>query len=103
MHFINGACMKTAVSTGGLMLAGAGWMSNLMVYLINTYHVQKIDAVQISTIILGFMNLFPVFAAIIADSFLSCFTVIWIFSFTSLLVCYTVILYLLQFIIPFYL
>ncbi|XP_019199212.1 PREDICTED: protein NRT1/ PTR FAMILY 2.6-like [Ipomoea nil] len=73
------------VSTGGLMLGGAGWMTNLMVFLINTYHVQKIDAVQISTLIHAFFNLFPVFAAIIADSFLSSFTVIWIFGFTSLL------------------
>nr|GMD69415.1 protein NRT1/ PTR FAMILY 2.6-like [Ipomoea batatas] len=73
------------VTTGGLMLGGAGWMSNLVVYLINTYHVQKIDAVQISTLIHAFFNLFPLFAAIIADSFFSCFTVIWIFGFTSLL------------------
>ncbi|KAH9700873.1 protein NRT1/ PTR FAMILY 2.6 [Citrus sinensis] len=64
---------------------GEGWVANLMVYMIQEFHITSINSALISNIVNGFVNLFPVLGAIIADSFLGSFQVIWISSFISLL------------------
>ncbi|KAL2488892.1 Protein NRT1/PTR FAMILY 2.7 [Forsythia ovata] len=69
----------------GLTLAGGGWLSNLIVYLIEEFHIYSIDAAQINNVVNGCTSLFPVVGAIIADSFLGSFTIIWISSLISLL------------------
>ena len=70
----------------GLTLAGQGWMNNLIVYMIGEYNVKSIDAAQIWNVVNGCVTMFPILGAIIADSFLGCFSVIWISSLISLLV-----------------
>ncbi|XP_049342985.1 protein NRT1/ PTR FAMILY 2.7-like [Solanum verrucosum] len=72
-------------SSVGLTLAFVGWTSNLIVYLIKEFDVESIDAVQIANLVNGAGSLTPVLAAIIADSFLGCFSTIWISSIISLL------------------
>ncbi|WMV35835.1 hypothetical protein MTR67_029220 [Solanum verrucosum] len=52
---------------------------------LSEFDVESIDAAQISNLVNGAGNLIPVLAAIIADSFLGCFTTIWISSIISLL------------------
>lgn len=69
-----------------LTLAAGGWQANLIVYPIREYNVKSIDAAQISNVVSGCTSLFPVIGAIIADSFLGCFPVIFISSGISLLV-----------------
>ncbi|XP_049409057.1 protein NRT1/ PTR FAMILY 2.3-like [Solanum stenotomum] len=49
------------------------------------FDVESIDAVQIANLVNGAGSLTPVLAAIIADSFLGCFSTIWISSIISLL------------------
>lgn len=72
-------------STAALTLAGGGWMSNLIVYLIQEFRIKSIDAAQIFNVVNGSTSFIPVIAAIIADSFLGCYTVVWISSFISFL------------------
>ncbi|XP_068339100.1 protein NRT1/ PTR FAMILY 2.6-like [Pyrus communis] len=69
----------------GLTLAAGGWLSNLIVYLIQEFNVKSIDAAQISNIVAGSSSFFPVIGAIIADSFSGPFSVISISSCISLL------------------
>ncbi|XP_059660644.1 protein NRT1/ PTR FAMILY 2.7-like [Cornus florida] len=69
----------------GLTLAVGGAMANLIVYLIGKFNVKSIDAAQIGNVVNGCSSLFPVIGAIIADSFLGCYSVISISSFISLL------------------
>ncbi|KAM3374123.1 protein NRT1/ PTR FAMILY 2.7 [Capsicum galapagoense] len=69
----------------GLTLAFGGWSFNLIVYLIQGFDVESIDAAQISNLVNGAGNLIPVLAAIITDSFLGSFSAIWISSIISLL------------------
>lgn len=54
-------------------------------YLIKEFGVESIDAAQISNLVNGAGSLIPVLAAIMADSFLGCFSTIWISSIISLL------------------
>ncbi|XP_049387454.1 protein NRT1/ PTR FAMILY 2.7-like, partial [Solanum stenotomum] len=68
-----------------LTLAFGGWTSNLIVYLKKEFDVESIDAAQISNLVNGAGSLIPILAAIIADSFLGCFSIIWLSSFISLL------------------
>ncbi|KAL3530635.1 hypothetical protein ACH5RR_009957 [Cinchona calisaya] len=70
---------------GSLTLAGGGWVSNLVVYLINKFNLKSIDATQVMNVVNGSSSLFPVVGAIVADSFLGCYTVIWTSAFISLL------------------
>ncbi|PHU15895.1 Protein NRT1/ PTR FAMILY 2.7 [Capsicum chinense] len=72
-------------SSIGLTLAYGGWSFNLIVYLIKEFDVESIDAAQISNLVNGAGSLIPVLAAIIADSFLGCYSTIWISSIISLL------------------
>ncbi|XP_022731455.1 protein NRT1/ PTR FAMILY 2.7-like [Durio zibethinus] len=76
--FISGAL-------AGLTLAGGGWVANLIVYLIQVFNLKSIDAAQVSNVVNGGSSLFPIVGAIIADSFLGCFSVVSIFSCISLL------------------
>ncbi|PWA74683.1 Major facilitator superfamily domain, general substrate transporter [Artemisia annua] len=69
----------------GLTLAAGGWNNNVIVYLIEEFNIKNIEAAQIANIINGCVNLFPVVAAIFADSFLGSFGVIVISSSLSLL------------------
>ncbi|GLT43230.1 hypothetical protein SLA2020_171970 [Shorea laevis] len=69
----------------GLMLAGWGWLRNLIVYLIEEFNVKSIDATQITNIVTGGINLLPIISAILADSFLGSFYVVAISSCFSLL------------------
>ncbi|KAL3530633.1 hypothetical protein ACH5RR_009955 [Cinchona calisaya] len=69
----------------GMTVAALGWSANLIVYLIDKYNIESIDAAQIFNVVNGCMALFPIIVAIIADSFLGCFAVIWISSIISLL------------------
>ncbi|XP_004294684.1 PREDICTED: protein NRT1/ PTR FAMILY 2.6-like [Fragaria vesca subsp. vesca] len=69
----------------GLTLAAGGWASNIIVYLIQEFNVKSIDAAQVSNVINGSSNFFPVIGAIIADSFFGSFPVISVSSFISLL------------------
>ncbi|PIN02904.1 H+/oligopeptide symporter [Handroanthus impetiginosus] len=71
-------------SVAGMMLAAGGLLNNLIVYLIQEFNVKSINAAQIYNVVSGCTNFFPVIAAIIADSFLGCFPVIWISSLVSL-------------------
>ncbi|KAJ9541361.1 hypothetical protein OSB04_027867 [Centaurea solstitialis] len=69
----------------GLALAMGGWNNNITVYLIQEFNMKSIDAAQITNILNGCINLFPIVAAIVADSYLGCFSVIVISSSLSLL------------------
>ncbi|XAR59802.1 hypothetical protein NMG60_11015777 [Bertholletia excelsa] len=68
-----------------LSLSLAGWMVNLMVYLIEEFKMSSIDAALIGNLVFGCTMMFPVVGAIIADSFLGCFSVVCISSLISLL------------------
>ncbi|KAL0436853.1 UNVERIFIED_CONTAM: protein NRT1/ PTR FAMILY 2.7 [Sesamum radiatum] len=72
-------------SVAGLTLGGGGWLNNLIVFLIQEFNIKSINAAQINNVICGCSNFFPVLAAVLADSFLGCFSVIWISSIISLL------------------
>ncbi|XP_043701387.1 protein NRT1/ PTR FAMILY 2.7-like isoform X1 [Telopea speciosissima] len=69
----------------GLTLASAGWLSNLIVYLIEEFNVKSVDAAQISNVVSGCTSLFPIAGAVLADSLFGCFSVITFSSIVSLL------------------
>ncbi|XP_060168878.1 protein NRT1/ PTR FAMILY 2.6-like [Lycium barbarum] len=69
----------------GLSLASGGWMSNLIVYLIDEFNMKSIKAAKVYNVVNGLTTLFPIVGGIIADSFLGCFSVIWISSLISAL------------------
>ncbi|XVE59136.1 hypothetical protein DITRI_Ditri05aG0021500 [Diplodiscus trichospermus] len=69
----------------GLMIAGWGWLTNLIVYLIEEFNVKSIDATQISNVVNGSINMIPIIGAMLADSFLGSFHVVSISSGFSLL------------------
>lgn len=68
------------------MLSGFGWLANLIIYLVQEFNVESINATQIANVVHGCINLLPVLGAIIADSFLGSFHVAAISSFISMLV-----------------
>ncbi|KAL7085073.1 hypothetical protein ACP275_14G260300 [Erythranthe tilingii] len=72
-------------TVAGLTLAAGGWLNNLIVFLIQQFNIKSIDAAQINNVVSGATNFFPIIAAVLADSFLGCFTIIWISSLISLL------------------
>ncbi|XVF05634.1 hypothetical protein REPUB_Repub05bG0189400 [Reevesia pubescens] len=69
----------------GLIIAGWGWLTNLIVYLIEEFNVKSIDATQISNVVNGSINMIPIIGAVLADSFLGSFHVVSISSVFSLL------------------
>ncbi|XP_022158584.1 protein NRT1/ PTR FAMILY 2.7-like [Momordica charantia] len=70
---------------GCLTLASGGWLFNLMLYLIQQYNINAINAALIFNVVNGCCSVFPVVGALIADSFLGSFSVILISSCISLL------------------
>ncbi|MBA0807327.1 hypothetical protein Gohar_023138, partial [Gossypium harknessii] len=74
-----------AGTLSGVMLSGFGWLANLIVYLVQEFNVESINATQIANVVHGCINLLPIIGAIIADSFLGSFHVAAISSFISLL------------------
>ncbi|XP_038895447.1 protein NRT1/ PTR FAMILY 2.7-like [Benincasa hispida] len=68
-----------------MTLATGGWLANLIVYLINEYNIDSIDATLIFNVVSGCLCVFPVLGAVLADSFFGSFSVIAISSFISLL------------------
>ncbi|KAL5711226.1 hypothetical protein ACHQM5_021705 [Ranunculus cassubicifolius] len=73
------------VTVTGLTIAASGWNSNLIVYLIQQFNVKSIHATQVSNVVNGCSNFFPIVGAILADSLLSNFIVISVASIISLL------------------
>lgn len=70
----------------GLSLAAGGWISNLIVYLMQEFNIKSISAAKIYNFVNGTITMFPIIGAIVADSYVGNFTVIWISSLVSLLV-----------------
>ncbi|KAI3738132.1 hypothetical protein L2E82_28151 [Cichorium intybus] len=68
----------------GLAVASGGWVSNIIVYLINEFNIKSVDAAQIANIINGCVSMFPILGAILADSFFGSFTIISASSLISL-------------------
>ncbi|KAH6810436.1 hypothetical protein C2S51_024198 [Perilla frutescens var. frutescens] len=54
----------------GLTLAAGGLINNLMVFLINEFNIESVDAAQINNVFNGCVNLFPLIGAVVADSLL---------------------------------
>ncbi|TYI67357.1 hypothetical protein E1A91_D08G012200v1 [Gossypium mustelinum] len=69
----------------GSSIAASGWANNLIVYMIEKFHVRSIDATQTFNIVAASTSLLPMVAAILADSFLGCFSIVWISSLISIL------------------
>ncbi|KAL4610295.1 hypothetical protein ACB092_08G040900 [Castanea dentata] len=92
-HSKRGGWITFSFITGtltGLTLAAGGWGTNFIVYLIEKFHFKSIVATQIGNIVNGSTSLLPVLAAIIADSMLGCYSVIWISSSFSFLVMFLI-------------
>ncbi|OMO91424.1 Proton-dependent oligopeptide transporter family [Corchorus olitorius] len=70
-------------TVSGVMLSGFGWLANIIVYLVEEFNIESIDASQISNVVHGYMNLLPILGAFIADSYLGNFAVAAISSFIS--------------------
>ncbi|CDP08944.1 unnamed protein product [Coffea canephora] len=68
-----------------LTLSASGWVNNIILYLITEFNFKIIDAAKGFNVISGCMALFPILGAVIADSFIGCFSVIWISSIINLL------------------
>ncbi|KAI3887594.1 hypothetical protein MKW92_020282 [Papaver armeniacum] len=69
----------------GLTISASGWLSNLIVYLIQQFNIKSIDAAQISNIVNGCTNFLPIAGAILADSSFGNFAVVNVSSIISLL------------------
>ncbi|XP_021278287.1 protein NRT1/ PTR FAMILY 2.3-like isoform X2 [Herrania umbratica] len=69
----------------GSSIAVSGWANNLIVYMIEIFHVRSIDATQTFNMAAASTSLLPVIAAILADSILGCYSVIWTSSLVSVL------------------
>ncbi|KAF4382259.1 hypothetical protein G4B88_011588 [Cannabis sativa] len=53
----------------GVSVAAGGWGSNWIVFLITKFNIGSIAATKINNVGFGFVNLFPIAGAVIADSF----------------------------------
>lgn len=60
----------------GLGLAIDAMTTNLVVYLLKVYNVESINATQIANIVRGSLNLVPLAAAVVSDSYFGCFPVL---------------------------
>ena len=74
-QYISYFYLYQAGAVAGFTLGGGGWISNLIVYLIQVFNLKNINAAQISNIVNGSTNLLPVIGAIVADSFFGTFSV----------------------------
>ncbi|TKY48486.1 NRT1/ PTR FAMILY 2.6 [Spatholobus suberectus] len=72
-------------SMAGMSLAAAGIIGNLIVYLIREFNIKSITAAQVANVANGSSSLFPIVAAIIADSFFGSFPVALVSSCVSFL------------------
>ncbi|KAI4322214.1 hypothetical protein L6164_021926 [Bauhinia variegata] len=63
------------VAVAGMSLGSTGSLENLIVFFIGELNMKRITAAQITNVLNGCTCLFPVFGAIIADSFLGSFIV----------------------------
>ncbi|KAL8496765.1 hypothetical protein ACS0TY_020442 [Phlomoides rotata] len=70
---------------GCLTLASGGWIANLIVYLIEEFNIKSISAAKIYNFVNGSITMFPIVGAVLADSYVGCFSVIWFSSLISLL------------------
>ncbi|CAI9105217.1 OLC1v1004090C1 [Oldenlandia corymbosa var. corymbosa] len=70
-------------TTAGLTVVFGVLLSNLEVYLIEEFNIKRISAAQICNLVTGLIAILPTGTAVLADSFLSCYTVIWISSLIS--------------------
>ncbi|CAL9247533.1 unnamed protein product [Arabidopsis halleri] len=68
----------------GMSITSFGWGMNLIVFLIEEFNIKNIAAAQISNIVNGVVNMLPVVAAILADSFFGNIPVISAATFISL-------------------
>ncbi|AEE78062.1 Protein NRT1/ PTR FAMILY 2.4 [Arabidopsis thaliana] len=68
----------------GMSITSFGWGMNLIVFLIEEFHIKNIAAAQISNVVNGVVNMLPVVAAILADSFFGNIPVISTSTFISL-------------------
>ena len=75
-----------AATVVGTSLAFGGLTSNLIVYLIQEFNIKSISAAEIFNVVNGCITIFPIAGAIVADSCLGCYSVIWISSLISSLV-----------------
>lgn len=69
-----------------MSITSFGWGMNLIVFLIEEFNIKNIAAAQISNIVNGVVNMLPVVAAILADSFFGNIPVISASTFISLTV-----------------
>ncbi|KAB2606758.1 protein NRT1/ PTR FAMILY 2.3-like [Pyrus ussuriensis x Pyrus communis] len=69
----------------GLSLTVGGWLSNFIVFLIQEFNINSIDAAKIANVVNGSSSFIPIIAAIIADSLFGSFSVISVSSCVSLL------------------
>ncbi|CAI9105171.1 OLC1v1004033C1 [Oldenlandia corymbosa var. corymbosa] len=74
---------KPKLTVAGLSLANGGVNSNLEVYLIEEFNIERISAAKIFNVVNGFLSILPLAAAIIADSFSTWYSVIWISTLIS--------------------
>ncbi|KAL1558599.1 protein NRT1/ PTR FAMILY 2.7-like [Salvia divinorum] len=70
---------------GCLTLASGGLVANMIVYLIQEFNIKSISAAKIYNFVNGSITLFPIVGAVVADSFVGCFSVIWFSSVISLI------------------
>lgn len=78
--------MRKTGTMGCLTLASGGWIANLIVYLIEEFNIKSISAAKIYNFVNGSITMFPIVGAVLADSYVGCFSVIWFSSLISLLV-----------------
>ncbi|XP_039041975.1 protein NRT1/ PTR FAMILY 2.7-like [Hibiscus syriacus] len=79
------SCFFISATLTGMMIAGWGWVANLIVYLVGVFNVKSIDATQAANVINGSTNLIPILGAVLADSFLGSFRVVSVSILSSLL------------------
>ncbi|XP_010514895.1 PREDICTED: protein NRT1/ PTR FAMILY 2.5-like [Camelina sativa] len=69
----------------GMSITSFGWIMNLIVFLIEEFNIKNIAAAQISNVVSGVVNMLPVVAAILADSFFGNVPIIAASTFMSLI------------------
>ncbi|KAL3530627.1 hypothetical protein ACH5RR_009949 [Cinchona calisaya] len=67
----------------GISIAGGGLVSKLIVYLIQEFNIKSITAAKIFNVVNGCVFIIPLAGAIIADSYMDCYSVISISSLIS--------------------
>lgn len=64
-----------------------GWGINMITFLKDEFNIKDIGAAKINNYLINeVIAMVPIIGAIIADSYVGCFSVIWFSSFISLLV-----------------